>query len=302
MSTSFFIEDIHHKGCITVEQVLEIGQDFSQYTVGEDDEEYNDFLKEKIGNFECILLGKENVSARGFELSYDDKTGSYEIRIFTPSAVADYETAFDYLKKLCAFLGNNKITTEDNEAYTSDTISTYNYKEQIRCTLEAIYDDLKNSDHEYFEIFGLYRPVAVNKKIVKQLLKSGNAVDNFSSFMTNLQYIDAYSAKQKIYEKDDGTTMGLYTITETVPTIIPFTPCIEYENADTVKDSDVSQWLIGLVVIDGDPNLPESYSVYKYIEHKKFVKRLPGKKYTVLDAKYILIQGLTRKEIESIAK
>ena len=302
MSTSFFIEDIHHKGCITVEQVLEIGQDFSQYTVGEDDEEYNDFLKEKIGNFECVLLGKENVSARGFELSYDDKTGSYVIRIFTPSAVADYETAFDYLKKLCAFLGNNKITTEDNEAYTSDTISTYNYKEQIRCTLEAIYDDLKNSDHEYFEIFGLYRPVAVNKKIVKQLLKSGNAVDNFSSFMTNLQYIDAYSAKQKIYEKDDGTTMGLYTITETVPTIIPFTPCIEYENADTVKDSDVSQWLMGLVVIDGDPNDPGSYSVYKYIEHKKFVKRLPGKKYTVLDAKYILIQGLTRKEIESIAK
>ena len=51
-----------------------------------------------------------------------------------------------------------------------------------------------------------------------------------------------------------------------------------------------------------DPNDPGSYSVYKYIEHKKFVKRLPGKKYTVLDAKYILIQGLTRKEIESIAK
>lgn len=302
MSTSFFIEDIHHKGCITVEQVLEIGQDFSQYTVGEDDEKYNDFLKEKIGNFECVLLGKENVSARGFELSYDDKTDSYAVRIFAPSSIADYESAFDYIKKLCVFLENDNITTEDNETYTSDTISTYNYKEQIRCTLEAIYDDLKNSDHEYFEIFGLYRPVAVNKKIVKQLLKSGNAVDNFSSFMTNLQYIDAYSAKQKIYEKDDGTTMGLYTITETVPTIIPFTPCVEYENADTVKDSDVSQWLIGLVVIDGDPNLPESYSVYKYIEHKKFVKRLPGKKYTVLDAKYILIQGLSRKEIESIAK
>lgn len=302
MSTSFFIEDIHHKGCITVEQVLEIGQDFSQYTVGEDDEEYNDFLKEKIGNFECVLLGKENVSARGFELSYDDKTGSYEIRIFTPSAVADYETAFNYLKKLCAFLGNNKITTEDNETYTTDTITAYNYKEQIGYALEAIYNNLKNSDHEHFEIFGLCRPVAVNKKIVKQLLKSGNAVDNFSSFMINLQYIDAYSAKQKIYEKDDGTTMGLYTITETVPTIIPFTPCVEYVNADAVNNRDISQWLIGLVVIEGDPNLPESYSVYKYIEHKKFVKRLPGKKYTVLDAKYILIQGLSRKEIESIAK
>ena len=250
MSTSFFIEDIHHKGCITVEQVLEIGQDFSQYTVGEDDEEYNDFLKEKIGNFECVLLGKENVSARGFELSYDKKTGSYGIRIFTPSAVADYETAFDYMKKLCTFLGNNKITTEDNETYTTDTISAYNYRQQIEYALEAIYNDLKNSDHEYFEIFGLYRPVALNKKIIKEIIKTKEAVENFSSFITNLQYIDAYSARQKIYKKDDGSIFGVYTITETVPTIIPSTPCIEYENADAVKESDISQWLIGLVVID----------------------------------------------------
>ena len=299
MSTSLFIEDIHHKGCITVEQVLEIGQDFSQYTVGEDDEEYNDFLKEKIGNFECVLLGKENVSARGFELSYDDKTSSYEIRIFTPSAVADYETAFDYMKKLCTFLDNDTINTEDNETYTTDTISAYNYRQQIEYALEAIYNNLKNSDHEYFEIFGLYRSVALNKKIIKEIIKTKETVENFSSFITNLQYIDAYSARQKIYKKDDGS---IFAITETVPTIIPFTPCIEYENADTVKDSDISQWLMGLVVIDGDSNDPGSYSVYKYIEHDKFVKRLPGKKYTVLDAKYILIQGLSRKEIESIAK
>lgn len=161
---------------------------------------------------------------------------------------------------------------------------------------------MKNSDHEYFEIFGLHRPVALNKKIIKEIIKTKEAVENFSSFITNLQYIDAYSARQKIYKKDDGSIFGVYTITETVPTIIPFTPCIEYENADTVKDSDVSQWLMGLVVIDGDPNDPGSYSVYKYIEHKKFVKRLPGKKYTVLDAKYIRIEGLTRQEIESIAK
>ena len=242
------------------------------------------------------------MSARGFELSYDDKTDSYAVRIFAPSSIADYESAFDYIKKLCVFLENDNITTEDNETYTADTISAYNYKEQIRCTLEAIYDDLKNSDHEYFEIFGLCRPVALNKKIVKEIIKTKEAVENFSSFITDLQYIDAHSARQKLYKEDDGSVFGVYTITETVPTIIPFTPCIAYENADTVKNSDISQWLIGLVVIDGDPNDPESYSVYKYIEHKKFVKKLPGKKYTMLDAKYILIQGLSRKEIESIAK
>ena len=34
MSTSFFIRDSHNKGCITVGQALDIGQDFSQYKVG----------------------------------------------------------------------------------------------------------------------------------------------------------------------------------------------------------------------------------------------------------------------------
>ena len=129
------------------------------------------------------------MSARGFELSYDDKTDSYAVRIFAPSSIADYESAFDYIKKLCVFLENDNITTEDNETYTSDTISTYNYKEQIRCTLEAIYNNLKNSDHEHFEIFGLHRPVALNKKIIKEIIKTKEAVENFSSFITNLQYI-----------------------------------------------------------------------------------------------------------------
>lgn len=309
MSTSFFIRDSHNKGCITVGQaldigqVLEIGQDFCQYTVQEaEPEEYAAFLKEKIDRFECITLGKEKISARGFELSYDTTAGSYEIRVFTPSSSADYETAFDYMKKLCAFLGNSEIRTEDGETYTADTIAAYDYKKHIRAALEEIYNNLKKSKHGYFEVFGLYRPAALNEKIVKKILKSGDAAAKFSSFITGLQDVAAYPAKQKLVKKDDGTMFGVYMITEFVSTIIPCTPCVEYENAAMAENTNISQWLIGLVVIDGAPDNPANYRVYKYVEHSTFVKKLPRKKYTVLDAKYVLIQGLTRKEIERIAK
>lgn len=309
MSTSFFIRDSHNKGCITVGQaldigqVLEIGQDFCQYTVQEaEPEEYAAFLKEKIDRFACITLGKEKVSARGFELSYDNTDSSYEIRVFTPSSSADYETAFEYMKKLCAFLGNSEIRTEDGETYTADTIAAYDYKKHIRAALEEIYNNLKKSKRGYFEVFGLYRPAALNEKIVKKILKSGDAAAKFSSFITGLQCVTAYSAKQKLVQKDDGTMFGVCMITEFVSTIIPCTPCVEYENAAAAENTSISQWLIGLVVIDGAPDNPANYQVYKYIEHSTFVKKLPRKKYTVLDAKYVLIQGLTRKEIERIAK
>ena len=300
MSTAFFIRDSHNKGCITVGQALDIGQDFSQYTVQKDAEEYAAFLKERIDRFECITLGKGKVSARGFELSYDNTDSSYEIRVFTPSSSADYETAFEYMKKLCAFLETSEIRTEDGETYTADTIAAYDYKERIRAALEEIYNNLKKSKRGYFEVFGLYRPAALNEKIIKNILKGGDAAAAFSSFITDLQNVTAYSAKQKLVQKDDGTTFGVYTITESVPTIIPYTPCVE--NAAAAENTRISQWLIGLVVIDGDENDPASYHVYKYIEHSKFVKKLPWKKYTLIDAKYMLIQGLTRKEIETIAR
>lgn len=302
MSTSFFIRDSHNKGCITVGQALDIGQDFSQYTVQKDTEEYASFLKEKIDRFECITLGKDRVSARGFELSYDNTDSSYEIRVFTPSSSADYETAFEYMKKLCVFLENSEIRTEDGAAYTADTIAAYDYKEGIRAALEEIYNNLKKSKSGYFEVFGLYRPAALNEKIIKNILKGGDAAAKFSSFITDLQYVNAYSARQKIVQKDGGTTFGVYTITESVPTIIPYTPCVEYENTAAAENTRIAQWLIGLVVIDGDENDPASYHVYKYIEYSTFVKKLPWKKYTLIDAKYMLIQGLTRKEIEAIAR
>ena len=96
MSVYFFINDIHNVGSITVKQALHIGQNFSQYVIKKDDAEYEEFLKEKLSSFECILLGIEKKSARGFELSYDNNTKTYEVRILSFSSVDDYLAAFDY--------------------------------------------------------------------------------------------------------------------------------------------------------------------------------------------------------------
>ena len=121
--------------------------------------------------------------------------------MFTPSSSADYETAFEYMKKLCVFLETSEISTEDGETYTADTIAAYDYKEGIRAALEEIYNNLKKSKSGYFEVFGLYRPAALNEKIIKNILKGGDAAAKFSIFITDLQYAQPILPDKKLYKK-----------------------------------------------------------------------------------------------------
>lgn len=305
MSISFFIQDINNKGSITVEQTLNISSGYSQYVVNKDDEDYEEFIKEKLENFECILLGIEKKSARGFELSYDNDAKTYEVRILTLSSIDDYKAAFDYMKKLCTFLGCTEIITDDNENYTINNLQTYPYKENIKHELAVLYTNLLKSGNNdaYFEFQGIHRNVTLNVDLLENvILNVENVVEKFSTFVTGLQYINAYEARQKFYENDEGAIIGIYAITETVPTILPFKPLVESENQDMVIDEEVTKWIINLVVINGDPEDKSSYEILGQIDYKEFINRLPKEKYGFIDAGYILVQEISRKEIETIIK
>ena len=307
MSVSFFIQDINNKGSITVEQMFNIGGgNYIQYSYAVDkgSELYDKFIEEKLENFECILLGIEKKSARGFELSYNSTKKCYMVRILALSSDDDYLAAFEYIKKLCSFLGSYEIITDNNEKYTIDNIQSYHFEDNIRHDLAVVYTNLLKSGNgdAYFEFKGIYRSVALNTDFLENvIINAENVVEKFSNFVTGLQYINAYSAKQKFYEDKEGTIFGSYTITETVPTILPFTPCIDYENQEIVREEEVRKWIINLVVINGSPEDMSSYENIGQVDYNEFIKRLPKEKYGFIDAKNILIQGLTKQEIENIA-
>lgn len=64
------------------------------------DIDINDLLLSPISNYKCLLIGEDKVSARGFELSYDNKNKDYAVRIFTPSSREDWLLALEYIKAL----------------------------------------------------------------------------------------------------------------------------------------------------------------------------------------------------------
>ena len=139
MSISFFIKNLNNKESITPAKVLEIGEAISQYNLDEADENIEEFLNEKLENFECILLGEEGRSARGFELSYSDENRYYGIRVFTPCSIGDWEVVFEFIEKLGKFLENNNLVNEHGEEYTLATIRNYPYIEDIEYGLSLIH-------------------------------------------------------------------------------------------------------------------------------------------------------------------
>ena len=302
MSISFFIKNLRTDENVSVEKILEIGGTLSQYNLDESAEQIEEFLSEELGNFDCILVGEEEKSARGFEISYDKNTKFYQIRLYTPCSIGDWETAFDFIEKLGCFLENNNIIDEDGTEYTLESIRTYPYIENIEFGIKTLTDHFDETQMEIYKVFGIYRPVAFNKKMIEDMNNSENPTKLFSDIITSIQYIDAYTANQNFYKNDNEEIFGVYTLTESVRTILPFKPSVEYENSDIVKNEDVKFWRLVLVIINGNPDDENSYEMLGEIDYTKFIENLPKDKYSFIDGEYIVIEPLTKEEINKIFK
>lgn len=300
MSISFFIKNLRTDENVSVEKILEIGGTLSQYNL--DAEQIEEFLSEELGNFDCILVGEEEKSARGFEISYDKNTKFYQIRLYTPCSIGDWETAFDFIEKLGCFLENNNIIDEDGAKYTLESIRTYPYIENIEFGIKTLTDHFDETQMEIYKVFGIYRPVAFNKKMIEDMNNSENPTKLFSDIITSIQYIDAYTANQNFYKNDNEEIFGVYTLTESVRTILPFKPSVEYENSDIVKNEDIKFWRLVLVIINGNPDDENSYEMLGEVDYTKFIENLPKDKYSFIDGEYIVIEPLTKEEINKIFK
>ena len=305
MSISFYVKNkkkiLGYEKVLNVESTLTIlDKELNVYNVLDID--INDLLLSPISNYECLLIGEDNVSGRGFELSYDNKNKSYVIRIFTPSTREDWLLALEYIKVLAKKF-NSEIINERGEVYTVDNIDKFNYESDILYGIEAVSSNLKDEDIKVSSIYGINRVVSFNQEMIDKINNSVSPIDTFSNIIKEIQYLDAYSANQQFFQNnEDHRIIGAYTLTENLRTILPYEPIVEYENSNIVKNEEVSFWNIGLVFIDGDENDPNSYQAAGQIDYNDFIKKLPKNKYKFIDASYIMVEPLSKEEILDLLK
>ena len=305
MSISFYVKNkkkfLGYETVLNVKEALTIlNKELNTYNTRNID--INDLLLSPVSNYECLLIGEDKVSARGFELSYDNKNKDYAVRIFTPSSREDWLLALEYIKALAKKF-SSEIINERGEVYTVDNIDKFDYKSDILYGIEVVSSNLKDKDVEVSSIYGINRVVSFNKEMLDKINNSDSPIDTFSNIVKEIQYLDAYSANQQFYKnKTDGKIIGAYTLTQNLRTILPYKPSVEFENSDIVKNDEVSSWNIGLVTINGDENDPNSYQVAGNLNYDDFIKKLPINKYKFIDASYIMVEPLSKEEILDLLK
>ena len=305
MSISFYVKNkkkfLGYEAVLNVEEALTIlDKELNSYNTGNID--INDLLLSPVSNYECLLIGEDKVSARGFELSYDNKNKDYAVRIFTPSSREDWLLALEYIKALAKKF-SSEIINERGEIYTVDNIDKFDYKSDILYGIEVVSSNLKDEDVEVSSIYGINRVVSFNKEMLDKINNSDSPIDTFSNIVKEIQYLDAYSAHQQFYKnKTDGKIIGAYTLTQNLRTILPYKPSVEFENSDIAKNEDISLWNISLVTINGDENDPNSYQVAGNLNYDDFIKKLPINKYKFIDASYIMVEPLSKEEILDLLK
>ena len=305
MSISFYVKNkkkfLGYEKVLNVEEALTIlDKELNTYNTGNID--INDLLLSPVSNYQCLLIGEDKVSARGFELSYDNKNKDYAVRIFTPSSREDWLLALEYIKALAKKFGS-EIINERGEVYTVDNSDKFNYESDILYGIEVITSNMKSGKTDKYTIFGIDRVVSFNQEMLDKINNSDSPIDTFSNIVKEIQYLDAYSAHQQFYKnKADGKIIGAYTLTQNLRTILPYKPSVEFENSDIVKNDEVSCWNIGLVTINGDENDPNSYQVAGNLNYDDFIKKLPINKYKFIDASYIMVEPLSKEEMLDLLK
>ncbi len=305
MSISFYVKNkkkfLGYEPVLNVEAALSLlDKELNVYNNKNID--INDLLLSSVSNYECLLIAEDKVSARGFELSYDNKNKSYVVRIYTPSSREDWLLALEYIKALAKKFGS-EIVNERGETFTVDNIDKFDYENDIIYGIATILSGLEDKEVEVYNIYGINRVVSFNQEISNKIENSVSPIDTFSNIIKEIQNLDAYSANQQFYEnREDGKIMGAYTITERVRTIIPYKPSVEFHNSDIVKNDDIAYWNMAFVVINGDENDRNSYQPVGRIAYDDFIKKLPKEKYRFIDASYIMVEPLTKEEISDFLK
>lgn len=305
MSISFYVKNkkkfLGYEPVLNVEAALSL-LDKELNVYGIDGIDINDLLLSPLSKYPCLLVGTEDESARGFELAYDNKNKVYAVRVFTPSSREDWLLALEYIKALAKKMGT-EIVNERGETFTVDNIEKFDYEPDILYGIKVITENIKSGESSNYIIFGTTRPVSFDEKMIDEINNSDSPIDTFSRIVRDIQNLDAYSANQQFYQnREDGKIMGAYTITESVRTIIPYKPSVEFHNSDIIKNDDIAYWNISFVVINGDENDRNSYQPVGRIAYDEFIKKLPKEKYRFIDASYIMVEPLTKEEISDFLK
>lgn len=101
---------------------------------------------------------------------------------------------------------------------------------------------------------------------------------------------EAYQANPKVYEKEDGTLLAGFALTEDCDSLFPVVP----EEQWAIKDKTISEWCISLISLTNPKG-----GVIGQIEYHEAMKRL-APYILARNGNWVLIRKLTHGELQGL--
>lgn len=245
-------------------------------------------LREQSLGDVVVLVGIEDESGRGFELSFE--SGAYSVREFTPATPEDWRLALSFLAALARHLRVG-IEGEDGVTYTADTITDFDYRSEISFGIEAMARNTPSI------MPGSIRPATFSPEMFAQIAAAESPVDAFGEMFTEIQAEWGYDATQRIMQSPEGEVIGAYVLGEGVRTVLPREPVLVGGHGQ-LRPADVSSWVLVLMLDDHGTGGVEQVAGVPYAEA---IARLPQDRFHQLDGNQIVVHGLTADEIRALA-
>lgn len=287
---SFF----HYQKILTLNEIKSLLEDLIIYEVPED-EDKSILLSKRLNHFPAILLGVFQKSVRGFLLSYEEKSSSYAIDIFTASTHQDWLVALEFMSKLAKQLGSN-IETEEGEIYTYQNINLFNYQVDIEagvnfCSIQPVI------------LSGVYRPITFTKEMCEKIRDSKHPIKTFEKILYDVQYINAYEIKPRFVQGgNEDEIIGIYTFISNIASILPNIDELnerteKIENENNIK---IQNWIIELVNYTHPEDI-STYSLIDTMEYEEFLLKLKKEHFSEIDGALILVKKMSRNTLKDLS-
>lgn len=101
---------------------------------------------------------------------------------------------------------------------------------------------------------------------------------------------EAYQASPKVYEKEDGTLLAGFALTEDCDSLFPVVP----EEQWAIKDKTISEWSISLISLTNPKG-----GVIGQVEYHEAMKRL-APYILAQNGNWVLIRKMTHEELQGL--
>lgn len=209
-----------------------------------------------------------------------------------PCTPRDLEIFYDLVRSICRSWKTDCFTQDGEEHRLRDIPGMIRFQNQAGVGLLKGMAERWQADGEGV-LTGAVYPIYMEPETIERL--KGGDLDFFQQYLAKKQIGDWYYAKPNFYRHDNGTDiLGMYSITEEVPSILPVESFVPPLYSVLLQDfhvtgEQVTEWRVALNRV-WEENGQMHGETLRYMPFGEFAQRVKLDQCPRFDAKHVFVQ------------